>query len=410
MTHRIGIIGPSQLTRRVVGVAADLAGIEAVGYPYESERQAAGLVSDHRSDVDGFLFTGVVPYRLAQASGRIPVPARFVPLNGASLYRVLTAATIEKRDVSRASIDTLMRVQVDEAYADLGIDAAGVMSIPDHDGVTTEDLVAFHRAARADAGADVAITCLHSAYEQLSGDIAAFWLIPAIPSIRLALQAITDDVERHDRGFAQVAIALVEVPPGMEDVATQLISDEAARLGGTALSLGPGLTMIMTTRGAVESATGGFLSAPVVKLGLASGVSLWVGYGVGRSAREAEHHAGQALARARSVGDAAAAVCLDGDGPRLLAGTVPIRRAQSLAQLARQTGVSESQIRGLIRVAQERSDGVITAVDVAHSFGITPRSGRRIIERLERLGLAREVDQQREGKVGRPRSIYRLEF
>ena len=77
MIHRIGVIGPSQLTRRVVGVAADLAGIEAVGYPYESERQATALVSDHRSDVDGILFTGVVPYRLAQASGRIPIPARY---------------------------------------------------------------------------------------------------------------------------------------------------------------------------------------------------------------------------------------------------------------------------------------------------------------------------------------------
>jgi hypothetical protein len=235
-------------------------------------------------------------------------------------------------------------------------------------------------------------------------------LIPAVSSIRVTVQALVDDVDRADRGFGQVAIALIEHPEADPVTTSALMSEEAGRLGGLALPVGRDRTMIMTTRGAVEVATDGFLGEPMITRAASIGIGPRVGYGFGRSAREADHRAGHALARARAVGEPAAAAMLGVDGPRLLAGGPIVRRAQSFRHLARQAGVRESVIRGLARAAQERPEGLVTSADVAAQFGITQRSGRRIIERLERLGLAHSIHTPRTTRVGRPPSVYRLDF
>lgn len=409
MKPRIGVIGPLELTNRVLDLAREIPSFDAVGFPYTSEREARSIAIDLQPDVDGLLFTGVIPYRLTQVSGELHRPAQFIPLNGASLYRVLIQASIAGHDVTRASIDTLTDWQVREAYADVGLDAEHVATLPYRDGVTAEELYDFHRNKRAVDEAEFAISCLHSACELLRVVQPTYWLIPAVHSIRMGLQAIAADVERAEQGFSQVAIAIVEFGGDAQGDESGLVATEAAALGGSAVLVAPGRYMIMTTRGAVEAATIGFTRAPILLHIPDHGRTLRVGYGVGRSAREAEHHADRALRRARAIGDVAGVVALANDTIRSLDTGSPVPRSDSAARLARQIGVSEATIQGLRQVAQMQPDGVIAASDVSRHFGITLRSGRRIIERVERFGLAHEISSRRDGSVGRPKSLYRLD-
>jgi len=90
------VIGPAELVMRVAKLTGEVPSISAVELPYETEVEAAAIVSHHQPEVDDFLFTG------ALAAGTPQRLARFVPLNGASLHRVLTQATIAGLHVTRA--------------------------------------------------------------------------------------------------------------------------------------------------------------------------------------------------------------------------------------------------------------------------------------------------------------------
>lgn len=404
----IAVIGPPDLVPLVVQVAnRDFGNLRIHPMPYRNETEAAELVRNRPPEVDAWLFTGTIPYTLAQQAGVLDRPATYITYSGATLYRVLVELLSSGRTVDRISIDTLDRDQVVEAMRDaaLPIDGVRVMEFrPDRDAAQFAD---FHRKSARGATNSVAITCVRSVYDELAGEMEIHRLAPAIVSVRAALQTIALACLGRVTADAQVVLGFVDV----SDPDPELAEDVTA-LAASLFTLHEGRYLLVTTRGILEETTNGLQHLPL--LTSLSQRHMWahVGLGVGRSAAEAEALARRALARCRATGPFSAFVSLGNGGDLMLAGADQPSAAPDepipVAVAARRSGLSRGNLDRLKAMLERHGDDGVTAGDIAEALDVEPRSARRTLKRLERAGVAQPVGRVLAGTSGRPPIVYRV--
>jgi hypothetical protein len=404
----VGVVGPPDLVPMVQQVAArDFPQLELHPLPYRNESQAAEIVAHRPPEVDSWLFTGAIPYTLAQQAGVLDRPATYITYSGATLYRVLVELLSSGRAVDTISIDTLDRDQVVEAFRDAALPVEGVRVMEYRPGRDSAQFAGFHRAAARGAERSVAITCVRSVYEQIRGDIETVRLAPAIVSVRSALQTIMLASAGRVHADAQVVLGFIDLSEPDQELA-----DDITALAGSLFTLQEGRYLLVTTRGVLEGVTGGFQRLPL--LGALSQRHMWahVGCGVGRSAAEAEALARRALARCRAAGPFAAVVSLGNGGDIMLGGVDSAEAGDDepvpVGVAARRSGLSKANLDRLKAMLYERGADGVTASDVAEALDIEPRSARRTLKRLERAGVAQPIGRVMAGTTGRPPTIYRV--
>lgn len=403
----VGVVGPPDLVSVVEQVAAREYPLLSVhAFAYQNEARAVELVRSGRGSVDAWLFTGIIPYTLAQEAGVLDRPATYISYTGASLYRVLVGLLARGLDTEHVSIDTLERDQVVEAFRDAALPADGVRVLEYRRGRDSAKFADFHRAAARGNPATVAITCVRSVYESLSGEVETIRLSPAVASVRAALRTVVLACVGRVSADAQVVLGFVDLSdPDPE------LPDDVSALAGSVFSVHQGRYVLVTTRGVLEESSNGFQHLPL--LSQLARRHLWahVGLGVGRSAAEAEALARHALARCRSVGPFSAVVSLGTGSDIVLAepekeqkpdGPVPLLVA------ARRSGLSRATLGRLKTMLESHEEEGVTAGDVAAALEIEPRSARRTLKRLERAGVAQPIGRVLAGTTGRPPTIYRI--
>jgi DNA-binding transcriptional ArsR family regulator len=404
----VGVIGPADLVLVVeLGRAREFPTLTVRALPYQNEAQAVDLVRTHRTEVDAWLFTGVIPYTLAREAGVLDRPATHISYSGASLYRALLELLGRGHDARHISIDTLDKDQVIEAFRDASLSADRVHVAEYRRPDDASRFATFHRAA-ARGGATVAITCVRSVYDEISGDVEAVRLSPAIASIRSALQTIVLASLGQVSADAQVVLGFIDLSdPDPE------LSDEVSGLSGSVFTIQSSQYLIVTTRGVLEEATGGFQHLP--PLTALARRHLWahIGLGVGRSAAEADALARHALARCRSVGPFSAVISM-GSGSdvvlRVPGGDEGVTHDAPVPVMvaARRSGVSRGTLTRLKSMLDTHADAGVTASDIASALSIEPRSARRTLKRLEQAGVARPIGRVVAGTTGRPPTVYRI--
>lgn len=401
----VAVIGPHDLTGRTCEVAKEFAAVEAIPYSYDHEAETESLVLDSRQAAAALLFTGVVPYRIAEAARLLDRPATYISYTGASLYRALLRLALDGIAIDRFSIDTLSRRQVREALEDAGLSAEGVQVYEYESKATTAEIVEFHRQAAHRRGTTIALSCLRSAYEILDAEMPAVRLSPALQSIRVALETLTLESLREQTQHAQVALGIIEL-----DRDDALVHRHSASLGGSVVALGAASYLLITTRGLLEEATGAFVGLPMLAELGAAHRRAHVGFGIGRSAADAEVHARTALRRARSLGDLAAAVAFNPDTILDLSSSRVEAERPSLPLLARRIGMRPETLARLRELLQLHGGSTITAAEVAAFFDVEQRAGRRILAKLRRAGVAELVGTRQNCGSGRPPQLYRIDL
>ncbi|MCS0639520.1 hypothetical protein NX801_28575 [Streptomyces sp. LP05-1] len=421
MAPTVGVIGPHDLVDRVVALGARTAGTpRLLALPYAHETETAEAVARGRSVADALLFTGVVPYELASAAGVLDRPAMYVPYSGATLLRALVELLRLGHDVSRLSIDTLRREEVVETLTEAKLPTEHVRVLPYADGLTSRELVEFHRDARDRAGARVALTCLGSAFRVLEQETHAVRLAPSRHSVLATLRALVLATAGRDSGDAQLALGVLELPdrPDLPDVGgTGGGLGALGVLGGSLAELPDGRRLVVTTRGVLESVTGRFTRLPFLEaLGARYGTA-HLGFGLARTAAEAESLARRAVGRARTVGPVAGVVSLGHDVDLVIDPAAPGpghpgaggRAGDDPALLARRVGVRAATLERIRELADRHSADGLTAQLVAEHLSVQQRTARSLLKRMERAGVAVPSGSRQEaGRSGRPPIVYRV--
>ena len=400
----IGIVGPADLVTSSARVCARLTSVSVATLPYRRETDVERVISDASADIDGWLFTGVVPYEIASAAGILDRPATFVEYTGATLLRSLVKLLREGKDVTSMSIDTLDRQRVHETLKEADLPISGIRVLPYAPGQGTADLVEFHRAAASQHSAQVAITCLRSAYDQLRDDLAAVRLAPSIHSVRTAANGLLLGLSSQQSGDAQIALGLIEIKGN----SLAVLEQEVSGLGATLIRLDEHTHLVVTTRGPLERLTASFTDLPMLTRLQTHYGDVQIGFGVGGSGAEAEALARRALGRARSGRGPTAVVSLRNDIDFTLASAAPSRRTPRvpLELLSQRTGLSKQTLKRFSALTGEHEN--LTTRVVATSLGVQLRTARRMLNRLERAGVATSIGTQNLEGSGRPLVVYRL--
>jgi hypothetical protein len=426
----IGIVGPHDLVERIMlsgtsaaaKASAASSGVEAgpprrlVAAAYRDEQEAADQVVRLGAAIDVCLFASRVPYEYARAAGVLACPATFVPLGGGALYAALLRGSRDSgNDLARCSVDVLSRVDVEEAFADLGL--------PTNDVHVREDsgspavVASFHERLWRRNETTIAFTCLQSVAARLTAaNVPVVMLRPTGSDIRVALRtaALIGGYRRLED--AQLALALVEVPALRDSgrrgsprqsreelrlTVHRFLVQEAQRIHAAVSPTSDHGFLIVATRGSLARATDGFRVPPFAERARADlGVTIEVGIGMGRTAVEAEAHARASLGRTQAGGIRGFQAGRDGPAP-VPSPRLPeagARRSRSLETLSR---LSE-------KLAENDANMVVDAETAGKLLAVTPRTARRLLHILVEEGLAWPLPPNRTPQPGRPRQFYRL--
>ncbi len=402
MVTTIGVVGPSDLVTSSSRIVGALRGVEVVPLKYRRETDTPKVMAAAPPSVDAWLFTGVIPYQLAAAHDLLDRPAAHVEYTGATLMRALVQLLRDGRDVTSMSIDVLDDAQVRETFDEVGLPTRGIRVLPYHPGLSSDDVIAFHRKA----GATVAITCLRSAYERLRTEQTTLRLAPSVYSVRAAVNSLllVHDALRSDD--AQIALGLVEIAAAGESA----LRREAGSLGGSVIRYDDKRYLLVTTRGPLEQVTAAFTELAMLTRLKEQFGPVRIGFGIGGSGTETEALARRALGRARMAGRTAAAVSLRNDIDLILVGGAAPRAQQrsKLQLLAQRAGLSKATLERLQELVHAAPGAGVTTRTVADYLGIQPRTARRVLNRLERAGLADATGTQLGNGSGRPLVVYRV--
>ncbi|NUO55722.1 MAG: hypothetical protein HOV71_26395 [Hamadaea sp.] len=406
MAIEIGVVGPHDLVDDVAATCEEQPGVTARRLDYDHESQAPGLVAAHDATIGAWLFTGIVPYTLAKEAKAGSRPAAFVDYTGATLLQAAVRLLRDGHDPTRMSVDTLPNADVAATLIEAGLPVDRIKVLPYRSGLTSDDLVAFHkRSARGPQGTTVAVTCVRSVYEALHAHMPVLRLAPSTHSVRTALRQLLLTADNQAHEDAQIALGLVEVSGEDEG-----LMREAATLGGSVARYTGGTHLLVTTRGPLADATAGFAALPMLRRLADRHEIVRVGFGLGRSAAEAESLARRALSRARRIGPVAAVLSLRSDMDVVLESEAPARAGGSTtaAVIAQRVGLSVSTLERLREVKAAAGAEPLTTREVAEQLGVQQRTARRMLHRLELAGLAERLGHLQSGASGRPLTLYRL--
>lgn len=405
----VGVLGPADLVDLVISVCSTSSAAELIPLVYEHEDEATEILVAKQDSLSGVLFTGVVPYARANVEGVLRRPAEHVSYSGATLLRALVEQLRLGHDMAAISIDTLTRAQVLDTMTEARLPTDGVQVLEHRLGLTSEEVVAFHRHARDDMGTKVAITCLGSAYRQLSQEMHTVRLAPSRHSIRTALRHLELTVSSLHSGDAQVAIGLID----LDGASDRYLRRNIVSLGAALARLDDGY-LVVSTAGPLEQVTDHFRRWPLLDQLATRHDHVHIGFGIGRTAADAESLAKRALGRAHAAGPVAAAVALADDTDVIIGGqaeaqTPPRVSPEDLSVLARRAGLGRETLLRLRDLVAETPEGEgITAGAVADHLAVQQRSARRILKRLERAGVAEPTGTLNDRRGGRPRTLYQL--
>ncbi|MCF6470513.1 hypothetical protein FAF44_19235 [Nonomuraea sp. MG754425] len=395
----IGVVGPHDLVDDVAATCEEQPGVTALRLDYDHESQAPAIVEAHAGTVEGWLFTGVVPYMLARGAEVLSRPAVFVDYSGATLLSALVRLQREGLDITRLSIDTISPADVTATFTEAGLPTDRLRTLGYRPETTSKKIIAFHRRAPDHP----VITCLSSVHEALRDEMQVLRLAPSEHSVRTALRQLLLTAEGQAQEDAQIALGLVEVD------SEEGLLREAGALGGTLATFRGGTHLLVTTRGPLYEATGGFTGLPMLaRLAGHSSVAR-VGFGLGRSAAEAESLARRALARARRIGNVAAVLSLRADTDIVLESVISTPSGeQNLSVIARRVGLSVPTLEKLLEARDAAGGKALTTREIADRLAVQQRTARRMLHRLELAGLAERTGNLTSGSSGRPLTLYRL--
>ncbi|MGO4889594.1 transcriptional regulator [Anaerobacillus sp. MEB173] len=405
-------------------------------------KEAKDLAMKHLEENDILLFGGPIPYLVAHDFFKrneisMNKPMIYVPYNEISIYRglfkMLKTAETNHDQPFQFSIDYPAESEIRECLEELEISIEQTFTKECGFNEDLDDLAQFHYRLWEKKQVQAVITSVYSVYHQLKGlGLPTYRISPAKSSIRNTIkQALLEGKNLH-QVESQIAIGLIGIHEshsgkrwGDSDYKIkrkklelqQLLIDFGEDIQAIIDWSDHGEIRFITTRGQIESITNHFQSIDILqRIEEELHLTAFIGIGFGSTAHEAEFKAYEGFSKAKSHDNSSCFIVeLDGHvhGPigESAQLTYSVRSNHpELLTIAKTAGLSIGTINKLLAFNENLSTKTFTAHDLANGFGITIRSARRILSKLEEHHYVNIIGEEQPISRGRPRQIYKLAF
>ncbi|MFT9848285.1 helix-turn-helix domain-containing protein [Aneurinibacillus sp. REN35] len=434
MKIQVTLLAPFDFISEIIGESQNFPELHVKACSYQDISQTLELVQQNIETTDVFLFAGPIPYEITRQQVEVRKPMIYLPHTGTSLYRVFFQMFRDNRykgkDHSiRLSIDILKKEEILDRLDELEISVDQLFIKEYQVNLTSSDIMAFHYDLWKKREVDVVLTCVASVYNELvSQGVPCYRIIPTKSTIRDCLQRVELEGRSSQLSETQLAIGIIWVDDfsmrrssaeyeiqRKKLALQQVLIDYSEEIQALLNWSNRDEITFVTTHGVIEKSTHNFRAYPfldeiVNRLGLKANI----GIGFGKSANEAESKAREALSKAKSQGAGSCYVMMqDGDVSGPIGNNYQIRYSirsddPDLIKLAHEVGLSVGTLNKVISFCQSYGSCAISALDLSYAFGVTLRSARRILSKLEQGNLAEIVGEEQPISRGRPRQLYSI--
>lgn len=431
--YRIGVVGPSSSVKRILKVANEIEQeMEFIPYSYTEAKEAEKIVLEHDDQVDFWLFSGYIPYRVATKTLSLDEKSVYIFSTESSIYKSFMELDFSQgRSIDRVSIDMIPVTNIAEGESlqqlkkmvkDLYVKTIDVE-------IDSEELFKFHYDLWEQKKTDGALTCYPTVHEALNkagvpANLMSITNIEIFQTIKIFFEKIKTSYYKD----TQISVEKIEVKDfdsikdkteetyqiqylelRMKETLIQLCE----KIDGSLFEEGNGRYTIFSTRGAIEREIQ-TLNKTAQYLSLEANTTVSVGIGFGKTAFAAEKNAHHALQLSKKKVDQAIVIVQDNGTIIESAGqekelTYAYRTDdKDFLEKLKKGNINVKTFKKIEALIQKMGWSDFTTKELAANLQMGERNAQRIVAELCDIGLAECIGEESHYNRGRPIKIYRL--
>lgn len=431
--YKIGAIGPLPSLERILNIASEFENeIEFVALSYEDAREVTEIIRNHQNEVNGWFFSGPIPYTIAKETLDLEANYVYCPPTGSSLYKSFIQMSFDQQKIcNKISIDMLQTedISLQESLSELEIPTEHVHINTFDENYNSQEIIRFHLQLWREGKTQGVLTCLHSVYVALKQEKVPVYRISMTKmEIRKALEILIERAKTSYFKDTQIGVEIIEIDQfdqfvekvdaryhlqHLELKIKQTLLSLCEKMDGSLIDNGNGRYQIFSTRGAIERETQ-VLYNIIQQLSLEIDVSVAVGIGFGETAVSAEINARKAIRHSKTQ-ENSGIVALQDDG--LIIESIGKEdeltyhfrsNDKVLLEKLHKANVSIKTYKKIEALVHRMGWDGFTSADLASHLSMTVRNAQRIIGGLYENQLAEYKGEELHSSRGRPRKIYKL--
>ena len=371
-------------------------------YTRELVREAVDVIDTCEQECDGVIFTGSGICDYVLGHHQMQKPYTYIRRSASSIAEVFLKMVREGREIDTFSIDVVEKQIIEDILDAFHIQPRNIYTCPLLAGVAEEEYVAWHMELLEKKMTDVAVTAYVAVYhmiEEKGGRV--FYLEPKRSQVRDALADLEKGWALAQAEYSQIAVELIRYVRGIQ---------------GSVFPFGRDEYVIYANSGVVKGKKNHKDLRILQREGKNLGLVVNAGLGMGLTAYQAEMHARKALEYSLGKGEGG---IFQIDEEEKIQGPLGLEQQlqysmisfdPKIQTISEKTGLSMESILKIQAIADVRKSYVFDASELAECLGITVRSARRILSKIQAAGLGTVCARESAAKGGRPRALVELNF
>ena len=426
----VGVVGPKEscgIIRKAIHQIDQSHEVRL--YTRELVREAVDVIDICEQECDGVIFTGSGICDYVLGHHQMQKPYTYIKRSASSISEVFLKMVREGREIDTFSIDVVEKQIIEDILDAFHIQPRNIYTCPLLAGVAEEEYVAWHMELLEKKMTDVAVTAYVAVYhmiEEKGGRV--FYLEPKRSQVRDALADLEKGWALAQAEYSQIAVELIQMSnfPEKEDQYYSAMASKAEfeveliryvrGIQGSVFPFGRDEYVIYANSGVVKGKKNHKDLRILQREGKNLGLVVNAGLGMGLTAYQAEMHARKALEYSLGKGEGG---IFQIDEEEKIQGPLGLEQQlqysmisfdPKIQTISEKTGLSMESILKIQAIADVRKSYVFDASELAECLGITVRSARRILSKIQAAGLGTVCARESAAKGGRPRALVELNF
>lgn len=432
--YTVGIVGPARSVERILHHAREFeSNLSFVGYSYNIVNETTDILEKHHSKVDFWLFSGYIPYKIAQQSKHFSKDRmEYIFITGDMFYRGVLEISHEIGKLAKnVSIDVLHVPE--ETFFDEIIDLDKIL---DHvyikrftANTSLSEIIEHHIALWREQKIDSVITVYPTVEEKLKEIGIPVCLVgPHAQAIYHTLQLFSEKIQTFYYKETQTTALVVQINNfdfikmanqngygihflqlNMKKIVLQICE----KIDGYLIEERNGRFVIFSSRGIVERNINAIFEM-MDRLSAETEQHVVVGIGHASTVYYAENYAHQAMQHLREKGSQGIVVMQeDGEMTEIVQGSLQISytsriQDKELIEQLQETSISGKMFAKIEAIMNELKVEAFSSKMLAKELNMTERNAQRIISELAKVELIEFCGEENRNLRGRPAKLYKL--